>query len=452
VDKVVDWAFVPSIVAGALAVYGLARRLGVKPLAAVLGASVMAFAPRMLLQQVDMMNDALFASLIAMGIFMILGAPASEGGDRVRQLRLNAFSAAAAAGLVAGIKFAGIVYALGLFVLFLIKWFAPRPKSSQPLDPRWNRAVWSRTLLPALFLFLGLCLYPYFRNLIRDGNPVAPYNVQIGGIVFFQGNRQISEFSESNTVSQEQSMGVVERTLYSWFEPYQSVHDFALGGLGALWIIIAVPAVLAWVILSLRRRRGLELVLILVVLIAVAATPAFWYPRYALPLLILGGVATARVFGELSRWPGRLIVMEIVFLALFSVFNSLAPKSVSWQDARDVLLVQDDRTRSGPQFINPNYGRGAYQWIDQFTMDHPTTITYGENIYFPYLLYGQDIRNPVIHLLPASEEDWRASLEQSRVELILVRDDMPTYHWTEKLTTFREVFRDGQYVVFERIH
>jgi hypothetical protein len=451
VDKVVDWAFVPSIIGGAVAVYGLGRRLGAKPAAAVFGACVMAFAPRMLLQQTDMMNDALFAAWAAMALYMILGIPVSDDGERRRQIRWSALGAAAGAGLAAGLKFAGIAYALGLIILFFIRWFLIRPKTVPAPASRSEKMSRALTFVPALLLFLGLCVYPYIRNWILNGNPVAPYIVQVDGLVLFPGSRELSEFAESNTASTEQSMGVIERTLYSWFEPYQSVHDLSLGGLGALWIILGVPALIAWVVLSLRRRKVLEIALVVVLLAGGLVTPAFWYPRYILPVLILGSVATAVVLDGLGRWPRRLVAAEIIFLSLFSVFNSLAPKSVSWQDAREVVLVENDRTRSGPQFVHPDYGQAAYDWIDRFTLDRPAVITYGDNVYFPYLLYGPDIRNRVIHLLPNSEGDWRASLVNAHVELILVRSDSSAYAWTKDLPTFREVYRDGLYVVLERV-
>ncbi len=451
VDKVVDWAFVPSIIGGAIAVYGLGRRLGAKPEAAIFGACVMAFAPRMLLQQVDMMNDALFAAWMAMGLYMILGLPASGEVDRRRDIRLSALGAAAGAGLVAGLKFTGLVYALGLIVLFFVRWFLGRPKNIPAPAKASGKTPWIRVLLPAVILFLGLSVYPYLRNWAVNGNPVAPYIVQVDGLVIFNGSRELSEFASSNTVPEEQSMGVAQRTLYGWMEPYQSVHDLALGGLGPLWIIVGVPALLAWVVLSLRRRKILELILVAVILAGCLVTPAFWYPRYILPVLILGGAAAAVVLEGLGRWPRRLVAAVIIFLSLFSVFNSLAPKSVSWQDARQVLFLENDRTRSGPQFVHPDYGQAAYQWIDQFTMDRPAVITYGENVYFPYLLYGPDFRNRVVQLLPNSEADWRAGLERTSVELILVRSDSSVYTWTEAMPAFREVYRDGLYVVFERI-
>jgi hypothetical protein len=450
-DKIVDWAFVSAILAGVLAVYGLGRSLGAKAESSALGAAVMAFAPRILLQQAEAMTDALLASTIAMGMLMILGISTSPDEDRPRRMRLSALGAAASAGLAAGMKYAGTVYALGLIILFLIRWILPMRKFAWA-PPAGKERRWARTIIPSLLVFPALCLYPYFRNLIRNGNPVYPYVVEVNGVVLLPGIRDIGEFEESNTGQQVQSMGVVERTVYSWFEPYQSVHDNYLGGLGPLWIVIGVPALLLWCIRIFRSRSPTELVLVVMLIAGVAFTPAFWYPRYSIPLLVLGSLAAGLVLDGMSTWPRRLIVAEIVFLSLFSVFNTLAPKSVSWRDARNVLLAQDDLTRSGPQFVHPYYGRAAYEWIDQFSMGGSVVVAYGENVYFPYLLYGTDMRNQVVHILPSSDGEWGAALDKAQVEIVLVRSDMPTYEWIVHDPLYQEVFRDGVYVVFERIH
>lgn len=450
VEKIVDWVFFPTIVAGAFAIYGVCRSLGAKPEASALGAAVMAFAPRVLLQQAEAMPDALLVSTIAMGLFMILGVPNDPDEDRSR-MRLSAIGAAAAAGLVAGIKFAGIVYALGLCFLFWLRWIHPVRKSHSASVPTPKPAEWVRIIAPAAVLFVSLCAYPYARNLILNGNPVYPYIVQVDGVVLLPGIRDLSEFQESNTVKQVQSMGVIARTAYPWFEPYQSIHDNYLGGLGPLWIVVGVPALLAWIIRALRRREAVQIAIIFMLAVGIAVTPAFWYPRYSLPLIILGSLAAATVLDGLGRWPRRIIAAEIVFLSMFSAFNTLAPKSVSWTDARMVLLEQDDRTRSGAQFVHPDFGRAAYEWIEINTLDQPAAIAYGENVYFPYLLYGTDLRNRVIHLLAESETDWIAGLDQSKADLVLVRSDMPTYAWIVDCAKYQEVFQEGGYVVFKRI-
>jgi hypothetical protein len=451
VDKVADLATIPFILIGVLAVYGLSRSLGAKPEASALGAAVMAFTPRILMQQSEPMVDGLFASTIAMGMFMILGISAAPDEDREHRMRLSAIGAAASAGLITGMKVNGIVFALGLCALFWVRWVYPMRKSVSPPAPSGKGRSWARVIIPSLLLFLGLCLYPYLRDWVYYGNPVYPHTIQIGDVTLFPGIRDISEVEEDNTVEEIKQFGIVGRTIYPWFEPYVTIRDIYLGGLGPLWIVIGVPALLYWSLCILRRRRVVEFVVVAMLLVGVFVTPAFWNPRYAIPLMILGSIAAGLTLDELGRWPRRIIVAEIAFLSLFSVFNTLAPRSVSPQDAYDVLLKQDDLTRSGPQFVNPNFGRAAYEWIDQSSMGRSLIISYGEYVYFPTLLCGSDMRNRVMHIFPNSDEEWIASLTKAEVDLVLVRTDMPTYDWIKNSKNFQEVFRDGIYVVFERI-
>jgi hypothetical protein len=195
----------------------------------------------------------------------------------------------------------------------------------------------------------------------------------------------------------------------------------------------------------------MELSLIAVLLIGFFLTPAFWHPRYTFPILILGSLATAVVLEGLNHWARRLLFIEIVFLLLFSCFNTMAPYGVSSSDVQSFLQERNDQTRSSSKFITRENGGRAYEWIDQFTLDRPSTIAYGKQIVFVYALYGSDLRNRVVTVLPQTADDWRDSLERSQVELVLVLDWTPNYSWMRELQNFQEVYRDGQSVIFQRI-
>jgi hypothetical protein len=336
-------------------------------------------------------------------------------------------------------------------LLFCIQWIFPNRSLPSLRGFSGNVRRWIPSIVLSLMLFLALCAYPFLRNMVHYGNPVYPYAFQIHGIISLPGFEDLNALEDVNTKEQLQSMSGIERTVYAWFEPYQSVHDDYLGGLGPMWIVVGVPAFLVWIYRILRNRRWREGILVASIVIGEAVTPSYWYPRLELPLLILGGAAVGLALAGSGSWPRRIIMAEILLLSAFGVFNVLVPKSVSWQDARNVLLEQDDLTRSGPQFVHPNFGRTAYEWIDQYSMDRPVVIAYGEFVYFPYLLYGTDMRNRVVHILPNSDAQWMAALEQGQVELVLVRGDMPSYGWISKSSDYQEVFRDGDYVIFERI-
>jgi hypothetical protein len=451
VDKVVDWAFLPAVLFGGLAVYGICRRLGADRGASAFGAAVFAFAPRILLQQTQAMVDALMASMIAIGLFLVLDLSSVPEEEWAGSRRASMFTAFACAGMIAGIKFTGIAFSLVLLLLFCIQWISPDRSLPSLRGFSENVRRWIPSIVLSLALFLALCAYPFLRNMIQFGNPVYPYAVHIDGIVSLPGYEDLSVLVDVNTKEQLKSMSGVERMVSTWFEPYQSVHDDYLGGLGPLWIAVGIPAFLAWIYRILRNRRWREGLIMASIVIGVAVTPSYWYPRLELPLLILGSAAVGLTLAGSGRWPRRIIMAEILLLSAFSAYNVLVPQSVSWRDARAVLLEQNDRTRSGAQFVNPVFGRAAYEWIDQHTLDRPAAVAYGENILFPYLLYGSDLRNRVIHQPVESENQWVADLERAQADLVLVRDDMPTYAWILRSGKYREAFREGGYVVFERI-
>jgi hypothetical protein len=451
VDKLVDYSFVPSIIGGVVALYGLCRRAGARPTFALLGASLMAFAPGMLIQQTGALNDAFFASLVAMGVFLALGEAPAEGEDGSRSKWLSCLGMAAAGGLLTGLKFSGIVYALGLLVLFAITWIKPRAPREHAAGN--GRRILRTLSLPlcAFVLFAGLGAYPYIRNTVIARNPVAPFQIRVGGTVLLEGDKQLSDYVDSSeTGNAANSMNVFAKVVYAWFEPYQSVYEMDLGGFGPLWLVIGIPALMAWLVGSLRHRRAGDLVLIGCLFACSLLTPDFWHPRYIFSLLILGGMATAIILEMLNPWIRRLVVAEMLFLIFFSAYNVLVPNRVSPADLQNVLLMQNDQSRSSPQFIQPDEGRAAYAWIDAATIHNPAVIAFGRMIRFPYPLHGTDFRNRVVYFLPDSEADWDSVLEQTGTNYVIVLDWTTNYLWMQNLPDFQEVFRDGQYVIFQR--
>jgi hypothetical protein len=450
IDKLVDWAFVPSVVGGVVALYGLCRRAGASPTCALLGASLIAFAPGMLIQQTGALNDAFFASLVVMGVFIVLGEAPTEGEDGSRSKWLSCLGMATAGGLLTGLKYSGIVYALGLLVLFAVTWINPRVLREHAAE---NGRRFLRTIslpLCAFVLFAGLGAYPYIRNIVTARNPVAPFQISVGGTVLLEGEKQLGDYLDSSETSTANSMNVFAKVVCAWFEPYQSVYEVDLSGFGPLWLVIGIPALLAWLVESLHHRRTGNLVLTGCLFACSLLTPDFWHPRYIYSLLILGGMAVASILEMLNPWIRRLVIAEMLFLICFSVYNVLVPNRVSPGDLQNVLLTQNDQSRSSQQFIQPEEGRAAYAWIDNATMNNPSVIAFGRLIRFPYALHGTDLRNQVVYFLPDSEADWGPVLDQTGTNYVLVLDWTTNYLWTQNLPDFQEVFRDGQYVIFQR--
>jgi hypothetical protein len=237
--------------------------------------------------------------------------------------------------------------------------------------------------------------------------------------------------------------------LYAWFEPYSTVYDQMLGGLGPLWIALGVPACLAWAVLCLRRRRWMELGFLVVMAVCFRATPDYWHPRYVFSLLIPGGVAVAMLLDEVSRPVRRLLVAEIIFLSAFGAFNVLAPFRLGADDIGAVLFRQTDSDRSSAHYVMTGDGQHAYEWLEKATRTMPAKIAYGKQITFPYALYGSDLRNAVVPVAGGGETEWGSRIDAEQARYIIVMSFTPQYQWTTRLSEYREAYRDGSIVIFE---
>jgi hypothetical protein len=445
IDKVIDLAFVPAYLAGTAAVYGLARQFGARRTFALCGVCVFGLAPGMLIQQVGTLNDALFASLIAMGLFMAIASPDTSDGRRPVFFWMSALGAAIASGLLVGLKFSGAVYGLGIWIVFCAKWLIPQKQSTGIYKRTWISAIITSSLLM-------ICLggYSYIRNWIHDGNPLAPFEVRVGETVLWPGAKDMSDFVDWSTSSNLAGLNNIAKTVTVWFEPYSTVYDEGLSGLGGLWVVLAVPSILLWTLRCIRRRRRLDLALTAVLLLGFAITPVYWLPRYVFSILILGGIATALVLEEAGPWTRRIVTWEILFLAAFSVFNVLAPYRITAEKALRVLTVENDQSRSSPQFIISVDGGHAFEWIDQHTSQTPAVIMYGKQVIYTYPLYGDDLRNTVDLFLPHSEADWRSEIARVHADIVIVSQGTSNYSWMAGMPEYQQVFQEGDYAVFQR--
>ncbi|MDD1749107.1 MAG: hypothetical protein LUO89_04450, partial [Methanothrix sp.] len=118
-DKLVDLAFLPTILAGGLALYGICRRFGFSRRASAVGWAVFAFTPLVFLEQMGSYNDAWLASLFICGFYFVLRRDPGSGRDGDRW---TAVLAGVCSGVIVGTKFVGILegFAIGVFFLLLL--------------------------------------------------------------------------------------------------------------------------------------------------------------------------------------------------------------------------------------------------------------------------------------------------------------------------------------------
>jgi len=210
-----------------------------------------------------------------------------------------------ALGLVLGGKGPGLPYAgaLGMLVAAVVLW----------------RARFDRLRRPLLRIAVAFCVmtavggYWSIRNAVHTGNPLYPIQVKIGHKVLAHGY-DLTGYAELDWVVRPslKSYPPWARLVVSWTQPdspllneTRAIEYAGVGGLGFLWLLGALPAVLyLWGLAVVRRDR--ELVHVLGFLTAaslalLALTTIKWQGRYTYWMYGLGLPAMVVVLQDAMR-------------------------------------------------------------------------------------------------------------------------------------------------------
>src|SRR5579859_2297016 len=286
-DTWIDLVQWPFWLLGGLGVYRLARQVQVGPPQAVLGSLVFLAAPVVILQARSDYVDVLLAGLLIAALALLFDERISP--------RWRAALVGCALGVAVGVKYVGAVYSVLLGPVALIVLARARGRAAS----QW---VWDAVTLALPIAALGS--YWYLSNWHDLGNPLWPIEVHIGQTVLFPGVWTTQSFYQDALPSELAHLNDLAQLWSEWRELTASfAPDMRLGGLGPLWFIAGVPALLVMVIQSVRTRSGLPLALAGLAGGIFFITPANWHTRYILLPLAIGGVAVGWLLSHLDAWP-----------------------------------------------------------------------------------------------------------------------------------------------------
>jgi len=319
----------PFLVAGALAVAGIARRLGANRGSALLAALLFAATPVALRQSVEVMLDVEQAALFAMAAYFALRSRDGNPGDAILGWL--------AVGLLAGLKYSGFVLALPLVVLLAIA------------DLRGGRKG-------VLNLGVGLVMafavggFAYARNAVTCGNPFMPLEVTVGGHVLWPGPSHAADYFGSSAAR------------LGWRELLLSPHSVLEMGV----VFLPALAILAVGALALRgpkERRWLAWMGVAAFALSALVLP-FREHRYFLPVVAAAcALAPGLLRGRKARtWFARVVPI-IVLLE--------APVSLAYV-AKDLLVLGPrGAARAFGYGASAGYERSRYErWLSYWSTRH----------------------------------------------------------------------------------
>jgi len=167
---------------------------------------------------------------------------------------------------------------------------------------RWGSLMARAILFLVLAAAIGAVVggYWYLRNYLVTGSPLYPIGITIANHTIFPGLSVAESINlVANTPERMRSWPGLMKLLYTWLQGLwnwpSTIYgvDSRLGGLGYLWILGSVPAMLFLFYRYIRYpqshgHRRFLLVLLAVTGIAFLSTPMNWWARYTLWIYALG--------------------------------------------------------------------------------------------------------------------------------------------------------------------
>lgn len=429
--------------AGWLAVAGIGRVVGLRrPLALAAGALYF-LTPIVLANSLTAYVDMAFAAMCLILTFFTLRHTYEP---RAAHLAL----AGLAGGLCIGMKSTGVVYvALALAILsgsYAWRWWRPEAKRLRKTRARVLSDLVTATALFALPT-LAFGVYWYARDWVNFGNPVYPYTITLFGRVF-PGLGSVQDILvKQQTPPQWANLPSWRQAVASWQTdlPGQVTtygYDQRLGGFGAQWLLLELPALALFTLYALWKRLDLCFTLVAPTLIVFLVQPASWWSRYMVFIVGPASVALFFLLQELPGWLSRLssafrnlpgwvvrapILLCVLVAALFSASRAL-PRfsylSTQQKVALALSLPYGERTIGAiwlPQ----------YQWVDRVPAGSRIgySMPNSDDYAYSYPLFGYDLQNQVIPLSASDATQFVNEIHTERIRYVIAGAGYPNLTW-----------------------
>ncbi len=423
----VQW---PFWLLGVFALYQIARIARASRSRALVGSSVFALAPIVVLQARTAYVDLMLAGMCLAALALLI--------DRRLPTRWVAVIVGCALGIIVGIKYAGLIYAvlLGLGLLLRVK-----------ID---RRKQWREMLIDvssAMFCASMLGAYWYVRNWIGLSNPVWPMIVQLGNWRVFEGVWTTATFYQDALPPVLTGLSYPAQLWTVWREPTaQFAADMRLGGLGPLWLAVGLPCLIVYLLQAMRHRDRLAAALFGFMFFAFVLTPANWHTRYVIAPVALSGVAIAVTLDQMDRWPRRVMQGLMVGLGLCGIILTIVSGPVSPADVERFARLPEAERRS--VFADQVAAvKPAMRWFSQ-NVPSNAIVAYGWQgvVLYPFWEYAPQRR--MIYVPPADASSWYDALRKDGAEYLIAHHASVEADFAARDPRFGLLYADDAYLIY----
>jgi hypothetical protein len=428
-DMLADLVQVPFLLLAVYALYDVATMLGVGKRQARFSALLFAFLPVVLNQlkttYVDVMLCSVFFAGLALAIRKKLG-------------KLDLALIGIVFSLLIAIKSTGLFFVLTLLPFLFWNLYTSYGKSFK----RYIRP----TLLVITPMFFGI--YWYVKNFVLYGSPLYPFGLKAGGITIFPGkNFQASVESALQLTSLPH--GCVQRIWFVWTEQKDWFgclynYDTNYTGLGPIWFIILIPAIVVSVYFAIKQRNALYLAIAAAIAALFSVYPANFYSRYTIFITAVGILALGIVLTNIGRLTANVVKGVIIVLAVSVIATNFTLCNFSPRVIKDQLKSERAGSARGAIYsINPG---AAYVFLEG-RVKPKEVVAYSSKPFFIYPLWTPDFSDTVLYFPANSVAAWYQQIARKHVKYVFATRISKENKWASD--RMKAIYKDETYEIFQ---
>lgn len=428
-DMFADLSQLPFLLLGIYALYEAAVTLGADKRHARFIALLYVFIPVVLNQLKTTYVDVMLCSLFFAGLTMVI---------RRKLTKLDLILIGIIFSLTLSMKSTGLLFIIAFLPLLIRNLYREHGK-------KIKRYLQPATLIAAPMVFGA---YWYIKNLILYHTPLYPFGYKIGGITLFPG-LDLKQFIEGAITGTSLPHSGLQRIWYVWTEQKDWFgcmynYDTNYAGLGPIWFVILIPAVLISFYFAVRKRNYLLLAVMATVLGLFAIYPADYYARYTMFIVSIGTIALGFALSNIGRYTARFIKLAVVFLVLYVIATNYTLCNFAPIMAYDQLKSIVHGSKRG--VVYNNLPGTAFVFLEGHIKPGQTVI-YDSSPYFIYPLWTPDFSDRVLYISAPSSVQWYDKVAQQHVNYVFTTVYSREHPWAAE--HYKSIYKDEMYEIFQ---
>ena len=317
-DLLVNGTQIAFALSAVLAIYGISRKVGVKPQNA-LYAMTFLFIPIVIQQATTCYIDIVISSLliIAANFVLLKDKP-----------KINLVIMGLAVGIMIGATYLfmlpGLIITLILFLSILLGQKNEKQMKTNRFPLFRKRFLKDFCLYSTPVLLIGGVWY--IRNYILFSNPVAPIEVTLFGQTLFNGPMMPTDIAHNTPVLTHPPSIInawLERGAPGWSHPVYT-YDTGRGGFGLMFPILLLPSILFCLFIAYRKGLRRYLVISLLFILSFLVVPMNWWSRYTIFFCGFGVLSFTVLMEHLLR-PKTIALIALPIIVLTFILGNAHP-------------------------------------------------------------------------------------------------------------------------------